>query len=772
MPLSDVIPLPEEDVRESVRKFVHNLRLATYDARLERSQAEAGQPTLFYYDTDVVLRMIKGLELLPSVQDKRTELVRSLLACFMLGDMYMLRPHALELRNHLHTTQGASSSLGPLKERAQQYLRARGLDSKMEVLRDIVTGADVDEGLTKAERFIRLFRADSSATFVAIEQISGHWTQRLRRHYGRNLHLDHLGPEMRDLLEMSGDVVKQIFFMLNEYRPDHRRENLQDAAALAILSQMVRDWQKNRTGPIVRFYSESPALWRAWREDPDLRALLSYPAEVEGGDGIKLGQGGDPVFRDASYFLARARFRELAPGRSQDSLDKLERFLSEVDATERMGPDEAQSAIERIRLEGKSIRDIIREFEDFSLMRGIWRRIPDDFAGSLEEWTDVFAFAKGRETGEALFQKINDIQQDLEGRVTHILRWTADRANLLRATREIRNKKISGTMGTIKDPMRDLGLVRWGYDLSDDEKQTVIGLVDNLMQCAEERLDLECAELASRMETARGNVRECLVITAVLWVMQLWTEIDRLVEDCARTPNVAVPASLRLIQAAARIRWVKLDWREKEALIQQISSLRDAVPSAQRGGYLLGLGYVLYHAWKQELRGKWVLERGVEEMPEYARVWASRCLEVGEQAVRLLSDADDLAWAYAVNHCAYVGLMTGVDPDRTQQYLIELSELRTRPAIWNARFDDTLGTDYLLRAEAALRSIDEAPPHLLRSTLDKIFDELQQAKRFLDQAREREFGDIDVEVHLKRTAVALDKLTRREKLSGMSATDA
>jgi len=563
---------------------------------------------------------------------------------------------------------------------------------------------------------------------------------------------------MQDLLQVSGGVVQRIFVLLNKHRPDYRRENMQDAAALAILSQMVSDWHRDHGGPIVRFYSESRALWNTWRGEPELRALLSYPADLEPVDGAKGALGGNAVFRDTSYFLARARFRELAPGRSQEPLDKLERLLSEVEATERMDPEEFRRAIQQIRWEGKSIGDILQEFEDFSLMRAIWRRIPGEFAESLEEWTDVFAFAMGRETGEALFQKISVIRDDLEGRLTHIVRWTTDRTNLLRAALDIR-KKIRRA---IEDPMRDLGLVRWGYDLHNDEKQAVINVVDNLMQSAEAALDLQSAELANRMEAARSDVRECLVITAVLWVMRLWPEIDRLVEDCARVSS-AVPASLRLIQAAARIRSARLDRHTKQALIDRLTELSTSVPLAQRGGYFLGLGYVLYHAWKQELRGAWVFDVDLAAMPDQARAWASRCFQVGEEAAGLLRDADDLAWSYAVNHCAYVGLMTGVEPDRTQRYLLELSELHGRPAIWNARFDDTLGTDFLLRAEAALRTIAEVSPLGRRAALDKIRDHLEQAERFLGQAREREFGDIDVDYHLKRAAVASDQLARQWK---------
>jgi len=748
---------PADGIRGRVREFARNLRLATHDARVERRQADAGQPMLFYYDTDVVLPMIMAFELSATFRNEGAELVRSLLACSMLGQMYMLRPHALELRNRLHTAPDASSSLGPVKLRAQDHLR--GLESKMEELRAIVTGPAMEDGLTKPERFIRLFRAHSSTMFVAIEQLSGHWTQRLKRYYGKSLRLDHLGPEMQDLLQDGGRVVQRVFVLLNKHRPDYRRENLQDAAALAILSQMVAGWRRDRSGPVVRFYSESRALWKTWREEPGLRALLSYPDELDRGDAAGDGSGRNEVFRDTAYFLARAVFSELAPGHPRESLDELERLVCDVEATERMGSVELQRAIQQIGWKGKSVGDIIQEFEDLSLMRAIWgRRIPEEFAKSLDEWTDVFAFAMGRETGEALFQKISVIWDDLEGRLTHIVRWTADRANLVRAALEIR-KRIRRV---IEDPMRDLGLVRWGYDLHNDEKQAVINLVDNLMQSDEEGLDLQCAELANRMEAARSDVRECLVITAVLWVMRLWSDIDRLVEDCARTAS-PVPASLRLIQAAARIRSARLDRHAKQALIDRLSELSDSVPSAQRGGYFLGLGYVLYHAWNLELRGARVFDVDLAAMPEQARAWAARCFEVGEDAVRLLRDADELAWAYAVNHCAYVGMMTGVEPDRTHRYVLELSRLHGRPAIWNARFDDTLGTDFVLRAEAELRSIDAVPAAARRAALDKIRHHIEQAERYLRQAREREFGDIDVDDHIQRAAVASDQLARRWK---------
>ena len=156
--------MAEADIRERVRAFARNLRLALFDVQLERRQAAAQQPTLFYYDTDVVLRMIMGFELPPNRRHEAADLVRSLFACFMLGPMHMLRPHALELRNHLGSVIAQPPNQA-FKQRAQDHLR--GHESKMRELRSIITGAERADGLTKAERFIRLFRAHSSATFVA-----------------------------------------------------------------------------------------------------------------------------------------------------------------------------------------------------------------------------------------------------------------------------------------------------------------------------------------------------------------------------------------------------------------------------------------------------------------------------------------------------------------------------------------------------------------------------------------------------------------------------
>jgi len=374
-------------------------------------------------------------------------------------------------------------------------------------------------------------------------------------------------------------------------------------------------------------------------------------------------------------------------------------------------------------------------------MRSIWvrHRIPDYVIEALPEWTEVFDFAQRGQTDRELFGQIDEIYGDLSQKLSLAKRWTNDYRMLFRAARRRRER----IRGDLEDPMRDLGLVRWGYTLSESEKEDLVRTVTDLLQTNDERLMEQCGRLASRIDLARTKISECLSMTAVLWILYEFGEIVRLVDELAKHVSGGVPPSLFLVQAAARIRaTISLGLEERRSLIQKIWDLRESIPKQHLGGYLLGLGYVLYRAWKYEKVGDGVRKESVAIDAEVAE-WADRCFSVGEEAVSILPETD-LAWAFAVNHCVYVGIMTARPRSEIEPYLATLIMLQDGD-VWNFRFDDTMGCYYLVDIEREWAGTDPERRHQL-----DFRNRIDVAKKYFESASRHDFGDIDLDEHLGR----------------------
>jgi len=126
------------------------------------------------------------------------------------------------------------------------------------------------------------------------------------------------------------------------------------------------------------------------------------------------------------------------------------------------------------------------------------------------------------------------------------------------------------------------------------------------------------------------------------------------------------------------------------------------------------------------------------------RSYARRSYELAKEAYDNL-EVNSLPWAFAVNHLAYVGVVTDYKPEESLRYLEILLRLKPNPAVWSPRFDDTIGTYHLILAEREWYSKYEEAKNE-----DRIKQNLQAAKKFLLYAKDKDPGDIDVEEHLER----------------------
>jgi hypothetical protein len=166
---------------------------------------------------------------------------------------------------------------------------------------------------------------------------------------------------------------------------------------------------------------------------------------------------------------------------------------------------------------------------------------------------------------------------------------------------------------------------------------------------------------------------------------------------------------------------------------------------------LLGAGFVLFHIWKQVMIGKNTEERNLINQSTQQRNLAEKAFEFGEEAINSFNESS-LPWAYAVNHCVYVGTMTSVYKDQTLQHFETLLRLKGFPAIWSPRFDDTLGCFYLLRAQRKFFFAED------KGQVD-ISSDVKYAEHYLNTASKNDPGDIDIREHLG----LLDKLINESR---------
>jgi hypothetical protein len=414
-----------------------------------------------------------------------------------------------------------------------------------------------------------------------------------------------------------------------------------------------------------------------------------------------------------------------------------------------LSPDEnIEKSLSSIMLNGKTLLDLIESFEKLSIMEPLWvrRRMPEilrDYE-SLARWIEVFKFAQENRTEAILHEQVRDIRNKLESQVSKIRTWTHDYRVILRAGRS----KAERFANKIEDPMRDLGLVRWDYDLSEEEKNEVVETLENLTSGDESDLNDTAPLVATKMEIARVDTKACQIMCAVLWALNRFREIVSLVDECRANSLQRFPATLTIIQGAAQMKMGGIPSRmDRRLVVERSLKLMGDMPKTKKKGILLGVGYILYHAWKQEMVGKSVRERQLMNQPQEVREWADKSFEVGEEAYQSF-EQNTLPWAYAVNHCAYVGIVTGVKPQKTVEYLQILFRLKGYSAIWSPRFDDTIGCYYLVRAENAWGTSNEIDKRKL-----DLKEDLDNARRYLEEAAKNDPGDIDIDEHLGRLDV-------------------
>lgn len=733
--------------KNQLDRFSKALAQAVFDKRLEQ-----GANVHYFYDSEVILWIVLGFRsydlsfVRPSV---KSLLMRSLLSAGYLGTAFLLRPHALELDHRLRQ-QPAFGSVKAEKKfigSVRKFLKSQGVERHLETLFEIVSSAEGEA--QKVDRFLRELQEIGAETFVALELAHGSWQERIKRLHGPVLSFDASGGDLRSLL--TGSEVWLFNRAISGQRADKRLSinNFRDATALAMLRRMISERSKDESIPLVRFHSEADSLKKILRTDREVKRLLSY------GDLDDTAWEERFIFRESDYFILRASFEALSfkgvevkskvAVVSLDDLDKVSRDLGEAlkgashEALERAG---------KMTIGDRPLVRVIWELETLSFIRNVWNQYapPKSLKRMILGLREIWAFAEDPATREQLRteirREIEGLRRDLSDEVLGFRSWDELFKEVRRQSDKLREKLKPHE---IPSPMRDLGLVRWNFQVSEDLTSRIREIFESLIAADEESWIKGCANVASGAEDVEDE-EDCLVICAILWTLAMFDHVVEIVNSFEDVMQGALPPSLRLMRLAARLRGHHLISRtERRREFDALSSARGDFENVSLGRFLLGLGYVAFYAWYSDRSQPAPKVPTHEEHDDSETDWATISFSLGEEAAHLLQ-ADRLGWAFAVNHCAYVGTMTEVTPDRTATYLRLLAEIRGDDSLWHYRFADTLASsDYLTASRLWQRSLESDDRE--RTTLvSKACGLLRDAKRTLSEAGPY-FGDPEIPQH-------------------------
>ena len=712
-----------------LKTFSHALRAAIYDKQLEKSRT-----LRYYHDADVIVKIVLGFRQYDETRTSSTDkqkMVRALLSSGYLGKAYLLRPHALELDQQIRGQPAyqTRAAVEAFTERRRQFLVHSEVDEVMGTLHDILERPNPQE--VKATQFIDRLRTVAPKTWVAIELARGTWKERLKQLSRYDvIRFDARGLDAGTVLQ--GEPFRTFHAVLRERRADSTLSNVHDAAALSLLH---RDIQSENGENIVRFYTETKVVAELW-DDKRVKSFLNYG---NGEDGV------DAAVRDADYFVVRANFDALRfgdlkmaefphNGQTSVSIDELKRVSEELLKIEASGEAHSETAIRQLYIGEKPLTDTLNELQSLSFVRNVWFQYkPPDLLIEPELWSEVWSFSDDVSATNVLDTELEKVRDKLREEVTQMERWSQNFRDVL------------SRVGTLKDgwrpqlspePMRDLGVIRWGLELAPAECERLNHHIVDLMSEQEVR-EQASATIASLVESAPPSASDTVVTVCVLWFLRLFPAVIDIIDYHERAVRGPVMHSLRIIRAAARLRGATVrDRPQIDKLIAEVTEICNSAGDDLRKNLLLGCGFVLYYAWLSERDRPAPNQDRLNEL-------ARRSFACGEEAVTLLGDST-LARAFAMNHCAYVGTVTEIERDKTTDYITRLIDLRGTES-WHYRFADTLAWHHIMLARKELADVRKFG---LRSKRKRqVCNRLHEAEKLYNEDLGDIFGDVEIIGH-------------------------
>jgi hypothetical protein len=707
-----------QNFTEAINDFYVALDAAIVDKTLESN----GQRIDYYYDADLVFRLVKGFRLFKTqiVQTSRRQLVvGSLLSAGFLSKVRMLRPHALELDANIRIWASEVGRTGIFREEAAQFFQEWGIREAIEEVLAII-GPEPKRQDNLLKVFDKL-RQVAGETFVALELASGPWERRLKRLVlggGGDglLSFDGISAPLAQL--MSSKAFKDIDKIVRSEASGKRSEfsNIRDTAALSMLHAAINERAESaRTSqvPLVRFYTETPTLIAAWEKSKRLQEYLRYPHSKHGKAGNEHSRS---VWRSATYFLIRAIFPALGFARNGGSLDgglvldtvepeitldeltEVCRSLGEIPDLQGTVDTKTRERLEEIRIGNQLLAEFLQELEDLSFLKRVFLRYRPsvDFADLIQEIEEIWNFAGSDSALERLEEEIrlevDQLREELREEVAEFGSWLRAYKNIVRKVDRLQKKMAKYDC---PDLLRDFGLIRWGFHSPPDGlEERLESFWEQFSSRADDDRSSAAAELASRV-VAPPSREDCLIGASYLWFFGLFS----LVAECIQTHldrGGEEDYSLEVWRSAAIVRSSpEISREERRAVISGLQVNADIQDGEERGTRLLGLAYVLYYCWIQERRGS-ILDSTPPPRDDELDHWVEESFESAREAFRSLREGT-VARAFALNHCVYVGSVARVREGELTGLAQQLSTFMSSEE-WNYRFADTLSYRQYLRA--------------------------------------------------------------------------
>src|SRR5216684_5641702 len=757
---------------ESVTDFTETLAHAIYDRNLENTSGK--KPTIrYYYDADVVVRMVLGFRSEPKRGHPREMLTRALLSAGYLGKMHLLRPHAAELYGVLRRQQDQRASYS---EDVQLYLKQHGVDQDFQSLLAAIREGQTEE--EKTGKFLEVLREVGADTFVALQLTYGAWEERLRLLNNRVLRFSDLGPEVRPLLN-APDTWK-IYDVIAKYRVSRHVpiNDLTDAVSVLILRRMIVESSQSGVAPMVRFHTNS-ALQKIVRNEQPIRELLSY--DVPDQWKIERSWNAGVVLRKTEYFIMRACFEALRMpdsdlevaddgGPPPVSVSELERVLRELTHAlkDREKTDEraVHKRLEKLMIGDRQLDDVIADIQQASFLERLFTRYraPESLRALVADAEAVFHFMN---TGVPRRQLRKEIERDAESLKSDLALQVSEFYERMEFVRDVSKRvfKLLGKDGpqrtefAVTDPLRDLGLIRWGGNIDENDLQYAATMMGKLFDTN------PTASLHASTDLVRDALEEldesrCLVICGVLWTLSLFERVILTINGYDRHLKPGeIEASLAIMRTAARARvGPPFSTPEKQHHMFSLEGeiARSTGPYSDR--QYIGLAYAAYYVSISDGEHLTGGVKGEGEDGALTRApWAVQSYRYGEKAVSLLeSSGDRRGLAFAINHCAYVGTVLSIFEERTRQYVQRVQEFKhervvengKEHSLWHYRFADTIAmAEYRLAYSNWERSLLELEGTTANTLRAQTCERLSNALELLATAPPK-FGDPEIQEHI------------------------
>lgn len=718
----------------NVELFAQALAQAIHDCDIERTSV-----IRYFYDADVVLPLVLGLRM-PTTEDRRRALLVALLSAGYAGSVHLLRPHAIEVFDHLklYSPVDSVASREEYQHLVTEYLAKHGVERNIAALLEALRATD--DPAERARRVTRLVADFGTDTLIALELARGDWQMRLLRLHGSILRFathdqQLLGAMAHPLFaRMHGAIVGE------RQRPDLTISNIADAAALVALHELL---EKDVTGE-VRFHTQSPALVKVFRSHLASEAL-SYPMNADPDEPWNVRN----VFRSTDYYIVRASFAALrfpSVGSPRDPepplrLEELRDVSTEL--TQALAQATPVRVVERMKVGRRTLRRVLVDVERLSFSEAVLARYQPQTLGTLlGELDEVFSVTRSRAARDDLRARIRAEADEL------LASLVAERGTMQALARLV--DEVSARLAALGqvaheyracNPMRDLGLVRWGMPADEIDVEFVRGFIRDLFT-----EDLTGPfHLCARLLTATREIkdaRECFGVCSVLWSLGLYSRVVTIIGqfECVAED---VPLPLALMRLAAHLRSDTLTLSECELQLAALEHIVRQAPQDEKAGTLLGLAYVTSCAAARN------------QLPAKRAIMAARSLQFATDAAVGLPK-HSLSWYWAINHCLYVGTLAGVSSETLDMYVEALRSARASN-VWHYRFADTLAIFHTVRARRVLDAAVSVSTHQEQDDVAVACGHLKIASQLLATAG-RTFGNPDVEMHRVEVAAMLAEL--------------